>query len=72
MCDSDKTLVTNERWKFKKYYLTSPSVGIDFMIEYVIVGNPNFDKLDQLKMQIENGTLTFLENVEDFLSKHSN
>jgi len=47
-------------------------MGIDSIIEYVIVGNPNFDKFDRLKMQIENGTLTFLENVEDFLSKHSN
>ncbi len=53
-----------------KYKLMSTTKGIDFIVEDVLVEDPNFSDLDGLTKQIENGTLKFIEDVENFLSKH--
>lgn len=57
---------------WNKYHIVSTTKGVDSIIEYILVGNPDFSDLDALTNQIEKGTLKFIEDVEDFLSEHKN
>ena len=43
----------------------------DSILDHILVGNPDFSDLDDLTKQIEEGTLKFTADVENFLSKHS-
>jgi len=61
-------LFTESDWN--KYRLPSTTKGVDSIIEYILVDNPDFSDLDTLTNQIERGTLKFIKDVEDFLSKH--
>lgn len=68
--------VQTKYWKlfkesdWNKYRIPSTTKGVDSIIEYSLVENPDFSDLDTLKKQIESGTLKFIKDVEDFLSKH--
>ncbi len=68
--------VQTKYWKlfkesdWNKYRIPSTIKSVDSIIEYDLVGNPDFSDLDALTKQIETGTLTFIKDVEDFLSKH--
>jgi len=53
-----------------KYCIPSTIIGVDFIVERILVENPDFSDLDILTEQIERGTLKFIEDVENFLSKH--
>jgi hypothetical protein len=55
---------------WSKYRVPSTIEGVDSILESILVENPNFIDLDALTKQIERGTLKFIEDVEDFLSKH--
>jgi hypothetical protein len=55
---------------WKKYHIPSTIKGMDSIIEYIVVDNPDFSDLDTLTKQIEKGTLKFIEDVENFLSIH--
>ncbi|BDZ71905.1 hypothetical protein J2743_001008 [Methanobacterium petrolearium] len=44
---------------------------MDSIVESVLIEDPDFSDLDVLTEQIETGTLQFIEDVEDFLSKES-
>ena len=61
-------LVRESGWK--KYRIPSTTRGVDSIIEYVLVDNPDFRDLDALTKQIEQGALEFIQDVENFLSKH--
>ncbi len=61
-------LVKESNWN--KYRIPSTTKGTDSIMEYILVDNPDFRNLDTLTKQIENGTLKFIKDVEDFLSKH--
>ena len=61
-------LVKESIWN--KYHIVSTTKGVDSIIEYNIVNNPDFSDLDTLTKQIEKGTLKFIKDVENFLSKH--
>ncbi|MFO7795520.1 MAG: DUF7000 family protein [Promethearchaeati archaeon] len=52
-----------------KYTIPSNIKGIDSIVEYILVKNPNFRDLDNLTKEIEQGTLKFIKDIEDFLSK---
>lgn len=60
-------LVRESGWK--KYRIPSTTKGVDSIIEYILVDNPDFRDLDALTKQIERGTLKFTKDVENFLSK---
>jgi hypothetical protein len=45
----------------------TPAKGVDSIVEYILVDNPDFSDLDALTNQIEKGTLKFIEDVERFL-----
>jgi hypothetical protein len=55
---------------WNKYHIVSTTKGVDSIIEYILVDNPDFSDLDILTKQIERGTLKFIKDVESFLSKH--
>ena len=68
--------VQAEYWKlfkesgWNKYRIPSTVKGGDSIIEGILVENPDFGDLDTLTKQIERGTLKFIEDVENFLSKN--
>jgi len=57
---------------WKKYHISTPTKGVDSILEYILVDNPDFSNLDYLTNQIEKETLKFIKTVENFLSKHEN
>ena len=68
--------VQAEYWKllkesnWNKYRIPPPAKGVDSILEYILVDNPDFSDLDAMTEQIERGTLEFIADVEDSLSKH--
>jgi hypothetical protein len=70
--------VQTKYWKLMKesdwntYRIPSTTKGVDSIIEYTLVDNPDFSDLDTLTKQIEKGTLKFIKDVENFLSKRQN
>ncbi len=51
-------------------YPVAPSVkGVDYIIRSTLVKNPEFDDMNELTAQIEKGTLSFIHNIEAFLSR---
>ena len=70
--------VQTKYWKlfkgsnWKKYHIATPAKGVDAIIDHVLIDNPDFRDLDALTKQIERGTLRFIKDVENFLSKHTN
>jgi hypothetical protein len=63
-------LIKESGWN--KYHITTPAKGIDSILDYILVDNPDFSNLDTLTKQIEKGTLKFINDVENFLSKFKN
>ena len=61
-------MVREKGWD--KYRIPSSIKGIDSVVEYVLVDNPDFRDLDALTTQIEKGTMNFIKDVEDFLSQY--
>jgi hypothetical protein len=68
--------VQNRYWKlvkesnWNKYLIPSTTKGVDSIMEYILVENPDFSDPDNLTKKIERGTLNFIKDVENFLSKH--
>ena len=68
--------VQTKYWKlfkesnWNKYRIPSTTKGVDSILEYNLVDNPDFSNLDALTNQIESGTLKFIKDVESFLSNH--
>jgi hypothetical protein len=66
--------VQKEYWELlkkgglQKYHLPSDIKGIDFIVENVLVENPDFGDLDILTEEIEDGTTKFIGDVVEFLS----
>ena len=57
---------------WNRYRIPLTTTGADSILEHVLVEDPDFGDLDALTSQIERGALKFIEDVEDFLSKHQN
>jgi hypothetical protein len=53
--------------KWQTYRLVTPGKGIDSILEYDLVRNPDFGDLDALTQQIEQGTLQFINDIEEHL-----
>ena len=60
-------LIKDHNWD--KFKVVKPGKGIDSILEYVLVEEPDFSNLDNLTDQIDKGTLNFIKDVEEFLSK---
>ena len=55
---------------WSKYRVPPTIKGVDSILEGILVETPDFSDLDALTKQIEKGTLEFIKDVEDFLSKN--
>ncbi len=55
---------------WKKYRIPPTTKGVDSILENILVENSDFSNPDALTQQIERGTLRFIEDVENFLSKN--
>ena len=68
--------VQTQYWKliqesgWNKYRIASTTRGVDYILDQVLVDNPDFSDLNTLTNQIERGTLKFIKDVEGFISKH--
>jgi hypothetical protein len=55
---------------WSKYHIAPTVKGVDYIVDYTLVDNADFSDLDALTKQIEKGILNFINDIEDFLSKH--
>lgn len=68
--------VQHKYWKlfkesgWNKYRIVPTTKGVDSILEYRLIDQPDFSDLDKLTAQIEAGTLRFIMDVESFLSNH--
>ena len=68
--------VQTKYWKllidsdWNKYHIASTTRGVDYIIDYILIDNPDFSDLDTLTKQIERGTMKFFKDIEGFLSKN--
>jgi len=67
--------VLSKYWKvFKKsnwdkYKVVEPGKGVDSIVEYILVDNPDFSDLEVLTKQIDQGTVKFIQDIESFLTQ---
>jgi hypothetical protein len=67
--------VQKQYWKlinesvWKKYRLVPQDKGVDSILEHVLIENPDFSDTDKITAEIEKGTLSFIKDVEGFLSE---
>jgi hypothetical protein len=68
--------VQNRYWKlikdsgWKKYQIPATTKGVDYIIDHVLIDDPDFSDPVKLTKQIEKGTLKFIKNIENFLSEN--
>ena len=63
-------LLKENNWN--KYHISSNPRGVDYIVDHILIDDPDFSDLDTLTKQIERGTLDFIRDVEGFLSNYSN
>jgi len=67
--------VQSKYWKlfnesnWGKYNIALTPRSFDFIVSHVLIDDPDFGDLDALTEQIENGTLKFIEDIENFLNQ---
>ena len=61
-------LIRESGWN--KYQLVPSLQGEDAILQHVLVENPDFNDLQALTGHIDQGTLGFSRDIENFLSKH--
>ena len=70
--------VQTKYWKllkesdWHKYHLASNPRAVDYVLDHILINNPDFSDLDSITRQIERGTLEFIRDVEGFLSRQRN
>ena len=52
-----------------KYKIAAQGKWADSVLEHILVDNPDFSDLESLTRQIDQGTLKFIKDVENFLTK---
>lgn len=70
--------VQTKYWKllkesdWHKYHLASNPRAVDYVLDHILINNPDFSDLDSITRQIERGTLEFIRDVDGFLSRQRN
>jgi hypothetical protein len=65
--------IQNKYWKlfkergWNKYHIVPSTKGVDSILEYILVDKPDFSDLEGLTKCIEEGTLKFIKDIENFL-----
>ena len=62
-------IISTSKWN--KYKIVEPTKGVDSVVEHILVDNPDFSDLDVLTKQIEQGTLKFIQDIEEFLASNA-
>lgn len=62
-------IITKSQWN--KYKIVEPTKGVDFVLEHILVNNPDFSDPDALTKQIEQVTLEFIHDIERFLVQNA-
>jgi len=57
--------------KWDKYEVPNSPEGLDYIALGVLLDEPDFSNREALKREVENGTLMFVKEVEDFLSQNA-
>ncbi len=60
-------IIRQNHWD--QYKIVAPEKGIDFIVEHVLVDNPDFDNLEVLTKQIEQQTVKFIGAIESLLAQ---
>ncbi len=55
---------------WNRYNIATSTKGVDSILDYILIDNPDFSDLDSLTKEIERGVLNFTKAVENFLSNH--
>jgi hypothetical protein len=69
--------VLSKYWKvfnksnWDKYKVVEPGKGVDSIVEYILVDNPDFSDLEVLTKQIDKGTVKFIQDIESFLTQNA-
>jgi hypothetical protein len=69
-------LVQQKYWKlfkdsgWNKYQLVPTTKGVDSIVEHILVDNPDFIDLEALTKKIETTSMTFIKDIESFISMH--
>jgi len=50
--------------------VVSPAIGVDSIVEDIMIDNPDFIDIDALTIQIKKGNVKFIQEVKNFLSRH--
>jgi hypothetical protein len=61
-------LLQDSRWE--QYRIPAQGKGVDSILEYILVDDPDFRDLETMTAQIEQGTLKFINDVEKFFATH--
>ena len=59
-------IIKESNWD--KYKIVAPEKGVDFILEHILIDNPDFTDLEVLTKQIDKGTLKFIQDIESFLA----
>jgi hypothetical protein len=62
------SIIKESGWN--KYHIVSTLKGVDSIMEFILVDNPDFSDLEKLTKQIESGAVSFIKDVDNFLSEH--
>ncbi len=66
--------VQQKYWKlfkdsgWNKYQLVPTTKGVDSIVEHILVDNPDFSDLEALTKKIETTSMTFITDIESFIS----
>lgn len=55
---------------WNKYHLAPTVKGVDYILQYSLARDADFSDTDALTKKIEQGALSFIKDIEDFLSEH--
>ena len=56
---------------WNKYPIVATTKGVDSIVEFTLVNDPDFADLPKLSNQLEKSTLLFIKDIEQFLSKNT-
>ena len=62
-------IIKESNWDKSK--IVAPEKGVDFILEHILIDNPDFTDLEVLTKQIDKGTLKFIQDIESFLATTS-
>ncbi len=57
--------------KWTKYKIVEPAMGIDCIVQHILVEQPDFSDPAALTKQIDQGTMEFIKDIESFIARNA-